>query len=119
MAFSHQRITKFGNDTTPSLSPLLRSPGLVHPEGGHLLLKKMAGDSYGGNCPYHQDCVEGLCNAGSVADRKKISAMDLANVPDNDPGRRREEEEGRRREEEGGVIGDTGTISGLPRETVE
>ncbi|MGE5674550.1 MAG: ROK family protein [Mycobacterium leprae] len=43
--------------------------GLVHPEMGHIPLPRLAGDSFGGFCPYHGDCFEGLA-AGPALQRR-------------------------------------------------
>ncbi len=34
--------------------------GMLHPEGGHVLLTRHPKDTYGGKCPYHSNCLEGL-----------------------------------------------------------
>ncbi|RCX23276.1 ROK family protein [Fontibacillus phaseoli] len=43
--------------------------GLVHPEGGHIPVRRHPEDSYQGNCPYHQDCLEGM-TAGPALERR-------------------------------------------------
>ena len=34
--------------------------GLAHPEFGHIAVEKHPDDAYGGNCPFHHSCLEGL-----------------------------------------------------------
>lgn len=60
--------------------------GLVHPEGGHMRLNKLPYDSdFPGVCPFHGDCLEGLCTNISIAKRKGASVEDLPKIPDSDP----------------------------------
>lgn len=56
--------------------------GLVHPEGGHMLLKKEQGDTYGGCCPFHGNCVEGLASGPAILGRYGKSGKELADKPE-------------------------------------
>ena len=59
--------------------------GLSHPEGGHICVRRQPGDSYAGNCPFHRDCLEGMANSQSIADRCGCTLKELIGVRDNDP----------------------------------
>jgi fructokinase len=51
--------------------------GLVHPEVGHLLLDRRDGDDFPGNCPYHGNCVEGMCSGPAMQKRWGVPAQEL------------------------------------------
>ncbi len=43
--------------------------GLLHPEVGHMLIRRHPDDSFVGNCPYHHDCAEGMAAGPAIAKR--------------------------------------------------
>ncbi|MGN0140990.1 MAG: ROK family protein [Roseburia sp.] len=52
--------------------------GLVHPEGGHILMARHTKDSYKGKCPYHGSCFEGLASGPAIEERWGRRAEELA-----------------------------------------
>ncbi len=60
--------------------------GLVHPEMGHIRLRRPVGDEFAGICPFHGDCLEGLVAGPAVLARTGQTLSDLAN---DDPNRLR------------------------------
>ena len=53
--------------------------GMLHPEGGHILLPKHPDDKYRGRCPYHKDgCLEGLAAGPAVEERWGKKGAELA-----------------------------------------
>lgn len=52
--------------------------GLVHPEGGHILLIRHPKDTYEGKCSFHKNCVEGLAAGPSIEARWGKKAAELA-----------------------------------------
>lgn len=55
--------------------------GALHPEIGHLLLRRRAGDAHASTCPFHADCAEGLV-AGPAIARRLGPSRTLADSPD-------------------------------------
>lgn len=51
--------------------------GMLHPEAGHILMKKRADDTYGGKCPYHKTCMEGLAAGPAIEERWGKKAIEL------------------------------------------
>ncbi|MAC57903.1 MAG: fructokinase [Novosphingobium sp.] len=43
--------------------------GMLHPEIGHVRLRRMAGDSFSGVCRFHGDCAEGLLGGPALEAR--------------------------------------------------
>ena len=43
--------------------------GLVHPEMGHVSISRRPGDDFGGVCPFHGDCLEGMASGPAIEAR--------------------------------------------------
>lgn len=52
--------------------------GLIHPEIGHMRVKRREDDlGFGGICPFHNDCLEGLASGPAMHARAGMPAEDL------------------------------------------
>lgn len=51
--------------------------GLLHPEMGHILLRKHPDDTFVGVCPYHGNCFEGLASGPAIEARYHQKAQSL------------------------------------------
>lgn len=56
--------------------------GMLHPEGGHILLHQNPSDAYQGCCPYHSNCFEGLAAGPAIEGRYHKKAIELSNIPE-------------------------------------
>ncbi|MBO9605327.1 MAG: ROK family protein [Paenibacillaceae bacterium] len=52
--------------------------GLLHPEMGHILVKRHPEDRYEGKCPYHADCLEGMAAGPAIEARWGRKGAELA-----------------------------------------
>lgn len=52
--------------------------GMMHPEAGHVMIRRRGDDSYEGKCPYHKTCLEGLAAGPAIEERWGKKAVELA-----------------------------------------
>ncbi|MEG0137161.1 MAG: ROK family protein [Cetobacterium sp.] len=51
--------------------------GMLHPEMGHILVRRHPNDDFKGCCPYHEDCFEGMASGPSIEKRWGVKAFTL------------------------------------------
>lgn len=52
--------------------------GLLHPEAGHMPVKRHPEDPFDGACPYHKDCLEGMAAGPALERRWGVKGNELA-----------------------------------------
>jgi fructokinase len=57
---------------------------MLHPEAGHIVVKKHTNETLDGSCPYHGDCLEGLSNNHATAQRAGVVESQLPDLSDDD-----------------------------------
>lgn len=56
--------------------------GMLHPEAGHIILPVSDTDTFGGICPYHKNCFEGLASGPAIKARYGTEAFNLLDRDD-------------------------------------
>lgn len=56
--------------------------GMLHPEAGHIVMRRHPADEYEGRCPFHKDCFEGLASGSAIEERWGMKAVGLADRPE-------------------------------------
>ena len=58
--------------------------GLLHPEGGHMVVPPAIGETYPGGCAYnHRYCVEGMVHSKAIAERAGVGQNELRTLSDD------------------------------------
>ena len=52
--------------------------GMLHPEGGHVLVRRHPDDHFKGSCMYHKDCLEGMASGSALNARLGFGAEALS-----------------------------------------
>jgi len=58
--------------------------GMMHPEGGHARVPLLESDKFEGVCPFHKNCLEGLCTNVAIQKRLGLASVeDVAKLGDD------------------------------------
>lgn len=52
--------------------------GFSHPEMGHMMIRRHPDDRFGGNCPFHYDCLEGMAAGPAIEKRAGKKGQELS-----------------------------------------
>ena len=56
--------------------------GLLHPEMGHIFIRRHPDDEFAGSCPIHGDCLEGLASGPAIEKRWGKKGIELSDRTD-------------------------------------
>jgi fructokinase len=56
--------------------------GILHPEGGHILIARRSDDTVKSSCPFHDNCLEGLAAGPAIEKRYGKKGFELADRPE-------------------------------------
>lgn len=54
--------------------------GMLHPEMGHIFVRRHQNDTFEGICPYHKDCLEGMASGPALEQRYGKKGQELEGI---------------------------------------